>query len=345
MFDMVADGKACFKIAKVLNENSVPTKAGKKWEARTVSRIVRNSAYCGLTYFGQTRYEKGKRINLPSEKWVELPDATPAIITKVLFDKAQAAMAKSKILHPGKAKHEYPLTGFAICGKCGSPLVGSCLYGDYRYYHCRGTYPTASRKPICKEHYIKAVWLENEVWNKVKVVLSSPEVLLNELGKLTEAEQTQFESGALESEIKELTRNMKSYAGQERVMMNMLRRKLVTPDVVLDEINQMKQERTADEKKLNGLLATKENVEKAEDLKAHLKELCAKIVPDIDACTFAEKREAYKYLDLKVVATSEGADIKGYVQPCLITTGQTWARVLTWRYSWPDAQKVELSVG
>jgi len=333
---MVANGKACFKIATTLNENCVPTKAGKKWEARTVSRIVRNPAYCGLTYFGQTRYEKGKRMAVPKDKWTALPDATPAIISEELFEQAQNALKKSKELHPGRAKHEYPLTGFAVCGKCGSPLVGSCLkHGNYRYYHCRGTYPTASRKPICNEHYIKAEWLDNEVWNRVKGVLSQPEVLLNEIGKLTETEQ--MASGSLEKEIKDLTRQMKAYASQERVMMNMLRRKLISDDVVLDEINQMKQERAADEKKLASLLATKESIEKTENLKAHLKELCAKIVPNLDACTYSQKREAYKYLDLKVTATSEGADIKGYVHPCVLTTGQTWALSRANNYLRPPA--------
>jgi len=40
MFEMVANGVGCFKIARTLNEESIPTKSGKKWEARTVSRIV-----------------------------------------------------------------------------------------------------------------------------------------------------------------------------------------------------------------------------------------------------------------------------------------------------------------
>ena len=304
---------------------------------------MRNSAYCGITYFGQTTWKNGKRVWLPSEKWTELPDASPAIITKDLFEQAQASMKKSKELHPGKAKHEYPLTGFAVCGKCGSPLIGNCLRGNYRYYHCRGTYPTASRKAICNERYIKAEWLENEVWNNVKHVLASPEVLLTEIGKLTEGEQSQMVSGALEQEIKELTRKMKAYAGQERTMMNMLRRKLISDDVVLDEINQMKQERAADEKRLDSLLKTKETIEKTEDLKAHLKELCAKIVPNLDACTYNDKREAYKYLDLKVVATPEGADIKGYVQPCLLTTGQTWASLFRCRYSYTNEKGFAVS--
>jgi len=53
-------------------------------------------------------------------------------------------------------------------------------------------------------------------------------------------------------------------------------------------------------------------------------------VPDLDNCTNSDKKEAYTYLDLKVKATPEGADIKGFLDTsvlssslCLLTTGQT----------------------
>lgn len=325
MFEMVAHGDSCFKIAQNLNKASVPSKAGKKWEARTVSRIVRNSAYCGLTYFGQTKSDKGKRISTPPESWTLLTDATPAIISKELFERTQAALARSKELHPGKATHEYPLTGFAVCESCGSPLVGSCLRGDYRYYHCRGTYPTASRKKICDARYITADWLESVVWDKVKKVLSTPEVLLAEVGKQIETEQAQVTSGTLEQEIRELTRKIKGYAGQERRLMNVLRLEVATTDVVLDELNQMKKEREADEKRLASIIRTKENLAKTIDMEVNIKELCARIVPDLDNCTNDDKKEAYRYLDLQIKATREGADIKGYLNTSVLTTGQTWA--------------------
>jgi site-specific DNA recombinase len=60
MFEMVASGNSCFKIARTLNEESIPTKSGKKWEARTVGRIVRNPAYMGITYFGGTSGKEHK---------------------------------------------------------------------------------------------------------------------------------------------------------------------------------------------------------------------------------------------------------------------------------------------
>ncbi len=340
MFEMVAQGESCFKIAKTLNENSIPTKSGKKWEARTVSRIVRNPAYFGVTYFGQTAGKERKATQ--KETWQMLPDVTPAIISKELFEQAQNALAKSKELHPGKAQHEYPLTGFIVCGFCGSPLVGSCLSKRYRYYKCRGTYPTASRKKICDARYINADWLENSVWEKVKSVLSKPEVLLTEVRKQNEAEQSQLSNGTLGQEIKALNRKLKQYAGQERRMMQAFKLGF-TPDVVLDEMNQTKKEKVADQARLAALLQTKENIIKTGDYEAKLKELCTRIVPDLDNCTNQDKKDAYTYLDLKIKATPEGIDIKGYLQPKLLTTGQTSASMFNCRYSYVEGKGYALS--
>ncbi|MFC1871957.1 recombinase family protein, partial [Chloroflexota bacterium] len=328
MFEMVASGVSYFKIARTLNEASVPTKSGKKWEARSVSRIVRNPAYMGLTYFGMT---EGKEHRATSkESWQVLPNVTPAIISKELFEQTQAILDKSRELRPGKAQHEYPLTGFAVCGYCGKPLAGHCLRGNYRYYHCSGAYATASRKKICNARYIKADWLENIVWKKVKSVLNNPELLLAEVKKQTDLEQSQVSIGTLEKEIRSLTRKMKGYTGQERRLMNILRLDIATPDIVLDELNQMKKEREADGKILNSLTQTKENLNSMTDVETNLKELCTKIIPDLDKCVNQDKKDAYTYLDLKVSATPEGVDIKGYLdavaikaESCLPITGHS----------------------
>jgi len=329
MFEMIAEGYSCFKIARILNKEGVPTKSGKRWEAPTVYRIIHNPAYMGITYFGQTSGKK--RVKKPKESWYVLADITPAVISKELFDRARVALEKSKQLRPGKAKHEYQLSSFAVCGYCGSPLVGSCLRGDYRYYHCRGTYPTASREKICNARYIRAEWLEGVVWEKVKSVLCYPELLLAEIGEKTEIEETHILSGTIEAEIKELSRKVKQYAGQERRLIEALKVGFAS-DMVLDEMNQVKKEKEGDQARLASLVETRENIAKLGSYKDKLKELCDRIVPELDNCTSQDKKDAYKYLDLRIKATPEGADIKGYLRPEVIegdsyvlTTGQTWA--------------------
>jgi len=119
-------------------------------------------------------------------------------------------------------------------------------------------------------------------------------------------------------------RKLKKYPAQERRLVSAFKLGF-TPDVILDEMNQTKKEKEADTAKLATLEQTRENLAKAEDLEDKLKELCSRIVRDLDNCTCQDKKDAYAYLDLRVTATPGAADIKGYVQPKLITTGQTWA--------------------
>ena len=97
--------------------------------------------------------------------------------------------------------------------------------------------PTAVKGKTCNARYIKADWLESVIWEKVKNVLSNPEILLAEVRNNTKEEQSQASSGNLELEIKSLTRQLKRYAGQERRLMGVLRLELATPDIVLDELN------------------------------------------------------------------------------------------------------------
>jgi site-specific DNA recombinase len=72
-------------------------------------------------------------------------------------------------------------------------------------------------------------------------------------------------------------------------------------------------------------IQTKEKLSKMVDMEASLKDLCARIIPDLDHCSNEDKKDAYTYLGLEVKATPDGADIKGFLDPCLLTTGQTWA--------------------
>ena len=74
-----------------------------------------------------------------------------------------------------------------------------------------------------------------------------------------------------------------------------------------------------------GYVASLEQLLATVSIEANLKELCARIVLDLDNCSNQEKKDAYTYLGLRVKATPEGADIKGLLDPNALTTGQTWA--------------------
>jgi site-specific DNA recombinase len=101
----------------------------------------------------------------------------------------------------------------------------------------------------------------------------------------------------------------------------------------------MKNEREADQQRLNSLIRTRDNITKLIDTESNLKDLCTRIVRDLDNCTNKDKRDAYIYLYLEIKATLEGADIKGYVQPKLLTIAQTSGCLISCVYEWPSGKK------
>jgi site-specific DNA recombinase len=323
IFEMLASGVTRFKIATALNEQGIPSKTGGKWHPLTIQRLVTNPAYIGITYYYQTKgSRKTALIAQEKNKWAVLKDVTPAIISRELFDRAQQQLQRQKEARHSTDTRHYLLRGFAYCGHCGSPLVGTCLNRKVMYYHCRGTYPTSARKAICNAKYIQAEMLEALVWDRVKATLSNPDIVLAELKKQSEAAKTQNNATSPDKEIKVIERQLKDYPNQEKRLINALRTGQFTQDYILDEINRTKADREGDLKRLNELKQVKillANLEKAE---IKLGEFYATVKKSIEQCTFDYKRLAFEALALRVKATPERADIAGTI-PIEITTTQS----------------------
>ena len=337
IFTMLADGISCFNIARTLNDQAVPTKTGGKWHPRTIQNQAVNPAYMGITYYGRTRgSRKTKLVKQVKSNWDLLPDTTPPVISKELFDRVQEIRQRDRDLHRAKAKHDYLLRGHTLCGYCSSPLVGSFMNHRFRYYHCRGTYPTATREKRCNARYIRADYLEDITWESIKKVLAKPEIVLASISEQLESELN-TPGTSLDKEIQKLKRRLRSYNPQEKRLIQLLRYEEVTQDAVLDEINQLKKERESDEQKLENYVFTKERIASLEDAELKLKDYCQQLGKDLDNATFQDKRSILEMLAIKVTATPEQINIQGVIpldttstqssgsSPSLLTTGRTWA--------------------
>lgn len=331
-FGMIAEGKSRFCVAKTLNEQSIPTKGGGKWHPLTIGRMITNPAYVGITYFGKTRGTRKTGLKpQDKEQWKILPDATPPIINKDLFDLVQQVLRHSKEQRPAKVNRDYLLTGHIVCGKCGSPVTGSCLGRKHRYYRCRGTRPTASRGVICKACYMRADYLEGIVWQKVSEVLQDPDIILAELRRWAEANIGEFQAqdaGMVDKEIAKLQRKLKDYANQEKRLVYELRYGEITKDIVLDAINHFKRERDADRARLVELQEMKDRLATLVKAEVKLTEFCSRVHANLNQCTIQDKRLALDALDVRVTALSDQVKIQGVI-PIELTHTQSSADVTT----------------
>lgn len=326
IFTMITEGQSCFTVASELNRAGITTKTGGQWHPLTIKRIVTNPAYYGMTIFNQTRrLNDGKRETRPEEEWITLPDITPAIISRDLFDRAQESLKQPRS-RPGKALAYYLLRGHIFCPKCGSRMTGTMLNRKYRYYHCSGAKPTTLRKAICDAPYVKADWLEDTAWSTVKDTLQKPEVMIAAIKEQLESYQGKLAQEAqIDKDIALLKRKAKKHAGQQRRLVSLFRLGEFNENDILDEMNQLKEDKKADEDKLAELLATKEAILQFKLSEAKLKGFCDTLSQQIDYSDNESKRLALDALDIKVYATRSSINVQGIIPANLVTTERTWA--------------------
>ena len=134
IFKLSSEGKSNSEISKALFENSVLTPAqykaqnGKKshdisrckyWASSSISRLLENEQYMGMFVMckktvvdvGSTRMRKRDE-----SEWIKIPNHHTAIVSKELFDKAQAVRCTFK--QPNKKSRNYILKSKVFCGCC-----------------------------------------------------------------------------------------------------------------------------------------------------------------------------------------------------------------------------------
>ena len=187
-----------FKIAKLLNEESVPCpeayyqiKHGKKekvlknpekylWTRETVSRIIQNPVYIGclVTHKTEQSYYKNQKIRrVPREEWNIEDDVLPRIIGKTIYDEAQKREKQAwlnNFTRENDKKHGL-FRGKIICGICGRHMSqnryktkkGLCFE-----YHCPGHDVAPGQckaKFINEKDILKAVTVLLDKWVSVAI--------------------------------------------------------------------------------------------------------------------------------------------------------------------------------
>ena len=101
IFHQFADGASVLNIARMLNEEGVPTKRPGLWSAAAVRRVLTNSCYIGTDYYGKRRtvYDErgvGKRVAAPRDECVEIRGYSPALVSEALFDAVNQRLERLK---------------------------------------------------------------------------------------------------------------------------------------------------------------------------------------------------------------------------------------------------------
>ena len=146
-FDLFVHGNSYKEIIAIFNRKGYKTSKGKPFNKCSFSTMFSNKKYIGIYTYND----------------IEIEGGVPAIVSKEVFNQAQARRATYQHAPgAGKAKVDYLLSQKIICGHCGAKMVGS--YGTsgtgekYYYYVC----PT-QRRHKCDKTPVPKDEIENRI--------------------------------------------------------------------------------------------------------------------------------------------------------------------------------------
>ena len=144
-----------------------------RWHESTIVNILERKEYIGATVnfktYTNSIWDKKQREN-PEENRVIFYNTHPAIIEQEVFDKVQEIrQQRHRRTATGKSS---PFSGLVFCADCKQKLH----YSTTKYFEKRQDFFTCSthraNKDKCSGHYIRAVVLEDLLWNHMKEVIS-----------------------------------------------------------------------------------------------------------------------------------------------------------------------------
>ena len=185
IFEEFVAGKSCNRIANDLNADDIPTFTGRRWHPITARRVLDNETYTGRTVFGKTRVEMTRHpgtrrrsrrvVERDESEHIEIPDASPPIISRELFNKARELRGQRTRKAPSR---NYPLGGRIRCLRCGAGMVGcGSNNGRYTYYRCNRVY-LSKKDERCKSRQVRTDALEPEVRDKLGELLANPAMVI-----------------------------------------------------------------------------------------------------------------------------------------------------------------------
>jgi DNA invertase Pin-like site-specific DNA recombinase len=189
IFDLCMEGRGPMQIAKQLREERILTptayalKEGRNpgretpadpyyWDQKTVAGLLDHRDYTGCTVnfktYTNSIWDKKTREN-PVEKQAVFHNTQPAIIEPEVFDKVQEI--RSQRHRRSKTGKSHMFSGLVFCADCKSRMY----YCTTSYYEERQDQFVCaiyrSNTGSCSAHFIRAVVLEQMVWEHLKEVI------------------------------------------------------------------------------------------------------------------------------------------------------------------------------
>ncbi|MEZ4503582.1 MAG: recombinase family protein [Dehalococcoidia bacterium] len=332
--DFVANG-TCHGIAKRLNAEGIAAFGGGRWYAPTVRRMLLNETYTGRTIYRRTVAKKvrdplrGRWVRRVEERdeaeWIEIEGATPTIISRDLFERAQVRLQDPERRRRRESSRVYPLRGRLRC-VCGAAMTGHAVNrGRYHYYRCVDG-SSGPNKTRCTVGYVRQERLETAVKAALRELLASPERVLAEARRVAE------EASAPPEEIAAVVAELDEVERRQRRLAQLYTRGELPEDVLAAESRSLAERRWALEARQREI-SPRAPVDACyvSAITERLPEVLASIREYIERSDDEGFQLLLRAVDAQIKATPERAEVRGSVpinvqsDESFATIGQTWA--------------------
>ncbi len=180
IFSMYLDGHGYGAIAEALAAKGFKTRNGKNFAKNSLHDILQNERYTGTYIFNKTHRKEGRPRNMhgePSEDIIRVENAFPAIIDRVIFERAQEKRRSNRKRSASyNAADNFLLSGKVFCALCGSPMHGHSFSPRpgvrYSYYVCDRKERVPGDK--CLQKSIRKDYLERWILDRLLEDVLSP---------------------------------------------------------------------------------------------------------------------------------------------------------------------------
>lgn len=217
IFSWVANDRMTLRaIVKKLEQLGIKPRNSKRgvWNTSTLSTMLRHRGYIGEAHYGASyavvpekplkieKYKKQKKTSRklrPKEEWIIVP--IPAIIETEIFEKANKQLKTNFEFCKRNRKNEYLLAEKIFCA-CGKRRHGEGYYNKPNlYYRCDDRTLSFPLPAKCKEKGINARIADELVWKKIADLMSSPELLANQVERWFKNRQTKAKAEIVDVEV------------------------------------------------------------------------------------------------------------------------------------------------
>lgn len=317
-----------YKIQQKMNMMKIPTKydmIGKKkktgsknwWNRRTIGRILRNEIYTGTFYYRKRKYAgrvRGESNLRPEEDWIKVQDKNLKIVSSDLFKRTQQQLKKNKEMAPRNTKRSYSLQHKIICGfdgyhyQCATRCYSSKKRGarETKYYFCTGIRPYFTPKR-CSAPTISESRILPPVWNKLKEVLTDPDLIMNELRDYINQKNKKNKS---QEKLKNIEKALNSFETKRERYAELYAESSIDKslfDKKMEECRKEEEGLTKEKERLSQFLLTDE--ERGKRIKS-MKELYQQLKTSLENANYEIKREILQRLVEKVVKTGNKLEIE-----------------------------------